>query len=125
MAENDLNLLIVLYPFTVYVEFKYGKIVICLLMVSLMFDHAEISMMHLIICHQHQLHQEPPCPPKLLEETWRKCGVLTWLLISDLDETFTDTSNGCSLSSVTISRSIRNVHVLLDSRKRLSGQLES
>ena len=37
--------------------------------------------------------------------------------MSDLDETFTDTSDECFLPSDTISRSIRNVHVLQDSRK--------
>ena len=45
--------------------------------------------------------------------------------MSDVAENFTDTSDGCSLPSDTISRSIRNVHVLLDSRKRLEGQVES
>jgi len=45
--------------------------------------------------------------------------------MSDLDETFTGTSDGYSLPSDTISRSIRNVHVLLDSKKRLGGQVES
>ena len=55
----------------------------------------------------------------------RMGGVLTWFLMSDLDETFTKTSDGCSLASDTISRSIRNVHVLLDSGKRLGGQVES
>ena len=49
---------------------------------------------------------------------------MTWFLVSDLDETFTDTLDGCSLPSDTISRSIRNAHVLLDSRKRLGGQVE-
>ena len=44
--------------------------------------------------------------------------------MSDLDETFTETSDGCPLPSDTISRSIRNVYVLLDSRKRLGGQVE-
>ena len=50
---------------------------------------------------------------------------MTWFLMSDLDETFTDTSDGCFLPSDTISRSIRNVHVLLDSRKRLGGQVDT
>ena len=82
-------------------------------MVSLMFDHDEISMMHLIICHQHQLHLEPPCPPKLLEKTWRKCGVLTGFLMLDLDRTFTEVSKGCTLSPDTRSKNIRNIHILL------------
>ena len=50
---------------------------------------------------------------------------MTWFLVSDLDETFTDTLDGCSLPSTTIFRFIRNVHVLLESRKRLGGQVES
>ena len=77
------------------------------------------------IWHHLQFHQEFQYPPRLQEETWRTCGVLTWLLISDLDETFKDTSDGCSLPSATISKSIRNVHVLLESRKRLGGQEKS
>ena len=77
------------------------------------------------IWHHLQVHQECPCPPRHQEETWRTGGVLTWFLMSDLDKTFTDTSDGCSLPSDTISRSIRNVYVLLDSRKRLGGQVQS
>ena len=50
---------------------------------------------------------------------------LTLLILFDLDETFKDISDECSLPSDTISRSIRNVHVLQDSRKRLGGQVES
>ena len=69
------------------------------------------------IWHHHQVHQECPCPPRLQEKTWRTGGVLTWFLMSDLDQSFTDTSDGCSFPSNTISRFIRNVHVLLDSRK--------
>ena len=42
--------------------------------------------------------------------------------MSDLDETFTDTSDGCSPPSDTISRSIRNVHVVLDFMKRLGDR---
>ena len=74
------------------------------------------------IWHHLQVHQECPCPPRLQEETWRTGGVLTWFLMSDLDETFTDTSDECSLQSDTISRSIWNIHVLLESRKRHGGQ---
>ena len=54
--------------------------------------------------------------------TWRTGGVLTCFLMSDLDETFTDTSDGCSPTSDTISRSIRNVHVVLDFMKRLGDR---
>ena len=45
-------------------------------------------------------------------------------MMSDLDETFTETSDGCSLPSDTISRSIRNVYVLPDSRKRLGRHVD-
>ena len=75
------------------------------------------------IWHRLQVHQECLGPPRLREETWRTGVVLTWFLMSDLDETFTDTSDGCSLPSDTISRSIRNVHDHLDSRKRIGGQV--
>ena len=44
---------------------------------------------------------------------------MTGLLMSNLDETFTEASKGCPLLSDTISRSNRNLHVLLDSRKKL------
>ena len=65
----------------------------------------------------HLTPSPDPCHPGLQEETWRTGGVLTWFLMSDLDQSFTDTSDGCSFPSDTISRFIRNVHVLLDSRK--------
>ena len=58
------------------------------------------------------------------QKTWMTGEVLTWFLMSDLYETFTDTSDGCSLLSDTISRSIRKVHVLLESRKRLGGHVK-
>ena len=76
------------------------------------------------IWHHLHVHQEFPCPPRLQEETFRT-GVLTWFLISDLDETFTDTYDGCSLPFDTFSRSVRNVNFILDSRKGLGGQVES
>ena len=69
-----------------------------------------------------QVYQECPWPPRLQEENWRTGGVLTWFLMSDHYETFTDSSDGCSLLSDPISRSIRNNHLLLDFRKRLGGQ---
>ena len=34
--------------------------------------------------------QEPPCPPRLQEVTWRIGGFLTQFLTMDLDETFTE-----------------------------------
>ena len=77
------------------------------------------------IWHHLQVHQECPCPPRLRDETWRIGGVLTWFLMSDLDDTFTQTSDECFLPSDTISRSIRNIHVLLESRKRHGWQAES
>ena len=70
----------------------------------------------------HLTPSPDPCPPGLQEDTRRTGGVLTWFLMSDLDKTFTDTSNGCSLPSDTISRSIRNVHVVLDFMKRLGDR---
>ena len=79
-----------------------------------------------------QVHQEPPCPPRLQKETWRKGGVLTGLLIwdvhqdktwnrwqllrgflmLDLAENFIEASYRCSHSSDQNSGSIRNLHVL-------------
>ena len=77
------------------------------------------------IWHHLQVHQECPCPPRLREETWRIGGVLMRFLMSDLDDTFTDTSDECFLPSDTISRSIRTIHVLLESQKRHGGQEKS
>ena len=78
-----------------------------------------------IIWHHLQVHQEPPCPPRLQEETWRTGGVLTGFLMLDLDETFTEASEVLSLSYDTTSRFIRNLHILQDSRRRLEGPVES
>ena len=78
-----------------------------------------------IIWHHLQVHQEPSHPPRLQGETLRTGGLLTWFLILDLDETFTEASELWSLSYDTTSRFIRNLHVLQDSRKRLGGQVES
>ena len=41
----------------------------------------------------------------------------------DIDETFSEASDGCSLPSDTISSFVRNLYVLLDSRKRLNEQV--
>ena len=71
-----------------------------------------------------QVYQEPPHPPRLQGETWRKGGVLTGFLMLDLDETFTKASEVWSLSYDTTSRFIRILHILQDSRKRLEGQVE-
>jgi len=60
-------------------------------------------------------------PGRDLEDRWS----LDMVPMSDLDETFTDTSDECFLPSDTISRSIRNVHVLLESMKRHGGQEKS
>ena len=35
----------------------------------------------------HLTPSPDPCPPGLQEETWRTGGVMTWFLMSDLDET--------------------------------------
>jgi len=42
--------------------------------------------------------------------------------MSDRDETFTEASDGCSLQSDPISRFIKNIHVLLDSKKKFFKQ---
>ena len=78
-----------------------------------------------IIWHHLHVHQEPACPPRLQEKTWRTGGILTGFLMSNLDETLAKASEGWYLSSETTSRFIRNLHVLQDSRNRLGGQVES
>ena len=42
-----------------------------------------------ILWDQLQVHQEPPCPPRLQKETQRKGRVLIGFLMLDLDENFT------------------------------------
>ena len=64
------------------------------------------------VWHYLQVHQKSPCPPRLQKETKRTGGVLTGFLKLNLDVTFTEASYGCSLLSDTISRFIRNLHVL-------------
>ena len=44
--------------------------------------------------HQLQLHQDPPCLPRLQEETLMIGAVLTSFLMLDLDETFSKASDG-------------------------------
>ena len=67
-----------------------------------------------IFSHHLQVHQEHTCPPRLQEGTWRTGGVLTGFLMIDLYETWNwkVASQGCSTSSDTISRSVRNLHIL-------------
>ena len=60
-------------------------------------------------------------PGRELEDRWSLEG----FLMVNLDENFTEASNDCSLLSDTITRFIRNIHVLQDSRKRLKGQVEA
>ena len=68
------------------------------------------------IWDHHQVHQEPPCPPRLQEETWRTGGVLTGFLRSKINETFREASLGLgySILSETITRCL---HVIFDYRK--------
>ena len=73
--------------------------------------------------HLLQLHQEQPCPPRLQEE--RIGGVLMRFLMYDLDETFSKSTFRYYEYSDTISSSIKNIHILQDSRKILGGQVES
>ena len=81
--------------------------------------------MLLSILDHHQVHQEPLRPPRLQEETRRTVGVLTGFLMSNLHETFREASLGCSHPSETITRCVRNIHVLKDSWKKLGGQVKS
>ena len=87
--------------------------------------HWSFQRMPLPIWHHLQVNQEPPCPPRLQEETKRQVEYWLLFLMFNPDETFTEVSKWCPLLSDTISRFIRNLHVLQDSRKRLRGQVES
>ena len=57
--------------------------------------------------------------------TWRIGEVLTRFLTSDLDEIFSNASLGCYEQLDTISNSIKNIHVLIDSRKIHGGWRKS
>ena len=74
-----------------------------------------------IIWHQLQVHQEPPCPPILQDENWWIGWVLTRFLILVQDETFTESSWGYTHPFNTIYKFIRNLLILLDSKRRLGG----
>jgi len=76
------------------------------------------------ILDHHQVHQEPQRPPRLQEETRRTGGVLTCFLRFNLHETLREASLGYSLPSETITRCVRNLHVLKDSRKILGRQVK-
>ena len=69
--------------------------------------------MFFLIWDHHQVRQEPPCPPRPQEETWRTGGVLTGFLMSNIHETFRETSLGCSHPSETITRCIILLHQIL------------
>ena len=62
---------------------------------------------------------------RMLPPIWQHLQILTGFLMSNLDENFTEVSKEFSLLSDTISRFIRNLHVLQDSGKRLRGQVKS
>ena len=84
-----------------------------------------IWLLILTFTYHIQHHQEPPCPPRLQEETWRTGWALMRFLLMDIDEIFRKASLLYCLTSDTIKKVVRNLHVLQDSRKRLGGQAES
>ena len=57
------------------------------------------------IWHHQKSRQEPPCPPRLQEETWRTGWVLMGFLLSDLDEIFRNASLLYCLTYDTIKKS--------------------
>ena len=75
--------------------------------------------------HHLQVSQEHPCPPRLQEETWRTGGVLTGFFSTNRCQTCRKLSLRCYNPSNTISKCLRNILVLQDSRRRLGGQEES
>ena len=75
--------------------------------------------------HHLQVSQEHPCPPRLQEETWRTGGVLTGFFSTNHCQTCRKHSLGCYNPFDTISKCLRNILVLQDSRRRLGGQEES
>jgi len=83
-----------------------------------------IGLIH-VIWHHLQVRQEHPCPPRLKEGTWRTSKVMTGFLMLESEEIFTATKHVWYMSYDTISRFVRNLHVLQDSRKGLGGWIES
>ena len=75
--------------------------------------------------HHLQVSQEHPFPPRLQEETWRTGGVLTGFFSTNHHQTCRKYSLVYFNPSNTISKCLRNIHVLQDSRRRLGGQEES
>ena len=84
-----------------------------------------IWLLILTFTYHIQHHQEPPCPPRLQEETWRTGWALMRFLLTDIDEIFRKASLLYCLTSDTIKKVVRNLHVLQDSRKRFKGHGES
>ena len=79
--------------------------------------------MGILDLHHLQVHQEPPSPPRLQEETLMIGVVVTSFLMLDLDETFSKASLGYFEYPDTISSSTKNIPLLKESRKRLGGQV--
>ena len=75
--------------------------------------------------HHLKVSQEHPCPPRLQEETWRTEGVLTGFLSTNHLQTCSKHSLGCFNPYSSISKCLRNILVLQDSRRRLRGQEDS
>ena len=75
--------------------------------------------------HHLQVSQEHPFPPRLQEETWRTGGVLTGFFSTNHHQTCRKYSLVYFNPSNTISKCVRNIHVLQDSRRTLGGQEES
>ena len=90
---------------------------------SNIFELKLIWLLILTFTYHIQHHQEPPCPPRLQEETWRTGWALMRFLLMDIDEIFRKASLLYCLTSDTIKKVVRNLHVLQDSRKRLGEQL--
>ena len=61
--------------------------------------HRNLQMMLPPIWHNLQVHQEPPCPPKLWEETLWKVWVLSVFQMFCFNENFTEASKWCSLKT--------------------------
>ena len=77
------------------------------------------------IWHHQKSCQECPSSSRLQEETWRTGWVLMGFLLLHPDKIFRKASLLYSLTSDTIIKVVRNVHVLPDSKKRLGLQDES
>ena len=87
--------------------------------------HTMLLAIFQVIWHHLQVCQEHPSPPRLLVESWRTSRVLTNFYMSNHLEIFTQCFWPSFKLFDTISKCVRNIHVLHDSCWSLGGHTKS